>query len=61
MKRVRDAGVVNWGVESDHRAISLRLDISEAQRPYPEKRPMRADSTLLQDPEKKKEWQAAVL
>ena len=60
MKRVRDAGTVNWGVESDHRAISLRLDIGEAQRHYPEKPPMRADRTLLQDPEKKKEWQEAV-
>jgi hypothetical protein len=45
------------GVESDHRAISLRLDIGEAQLHYHEKPPMRADCTLLQDPEKKKEWQ----
>jgi hypothetical protein len=46
--------VVNWRVKSDHRAIFLRLDISEAQRHYPEKPPMRADRTLLQDPEKKR-------
>ncbi len=54
MKKVSDAGAVNWGVESDHRAVTLRLDISEAQRHYPAKPPMRADRTLLQDPEKKK-------
>ena len=60
MKRVRDAGAVTWGVGSGHRAISLRLDIGEAQRHYLEKPPMRADRTLLQDPEKTKEWQEAV-
>ena len=49
MKRVRDAGTVNWGVESDHRAIFLRLDIGESQRHYPEKLTMRADRTLLQN------------
>ncbi len=53
MKKVRDAGAVNWGVESDHRAISLRLDIGEAQQHHPEKPPMRTDG-------KEKEWQEAV-
>ncbi len=38
----------------------MRLDISEAQRHYPEKPPLRADHTLLQDPEKKKEWLEAI-
>jgi hypothetical protein len=51
---------VNWGVKSDHRDISLRLDIGESQRHFPEKPPKRADRSLLQDPEKKKEWQEAV-
>ena len=57
MKMVCDAGAVNWSVDSDDRAVSLRLGIGEVQWLRPQEPPMRVDSAVLRDPEKNKAMQ----
>ena len=61
MKRVRDAGPVNWGIDSDHRAVLLRMEIAGCVAPRRKARPTgRVDRALLRRPEHSKKWLHAV-
>jgi len=60
MKRVRDAGPVNWGVDSDHRAILLRMEIASCTHPRTTRPAGRVDRALLRVVETAVKWRGAV-
>ena len=60
LKRVRDAGVWNHGVDSDHRAIYLKLEIANTFARPNAPRVGRVDRGLLQNTEVRKAWRAEV-
>ena len=58
-KRVRDAGTWDHGVDSDHRAIRLRLEIARNVTDFRIREP-RVDRSLLKDPVTLKAFREAV-
>ena len=50
LKRVRDARCWNHGVDSDHSAILLKLEIARSFSGPRAPRPARGDRGMLQDP-----------
>ena len=64
MKRVRDAGFIGWqGVDSDHRAVGIRLALARNLKRKPSKEPnkgMRIDRELLKNDEIRKQFQIKV-
>ena len=60
LKRVRDAGVWKYGVDSDHRAIFLRLEIAHTLAEPRALCSKRVDRSLLQNPEVRAAWREAV-
>lgn len=61
MKRVRDAGPVSWGTDSDHRAVLLRMEIAGCVAPRRKARPTgRVDRALLRTPGRSAKWLDAV-
>jgi len=59
LKLVRDAGVWNHGVYSDHRAIRLKLKL-DGTLIMPLVRSERVDRSLLQDPVTRASWRSVV-
>lgn len=61
MKRVRDAGPVNWSADSDHWGIILRMGICKgAVRRRTARSTGRVDRTLLRSAALSKKWRAAL-
>ena len=61
MKRVRDAGYVSWGADSDNRGILLRMGIRKsAVRRRTARSTGRVDRTLLRSAAHSKKWRAVV-
>jgi len=59
LKLVRDAGTWNHGVDSDHRAIFLKLEL-DGTLIMPTVRMERVDRSLLQDPVTRAAWRSVV-
>jgi len=59
LKRVRNAGIWAHGIDSDHRAITMRLAIAHTVSgpPLPARR---VDRTMLYNSETRKEYRAAI-
>ena len=60
LKRVRDAGVWKQGVDSDHKAIFLKLELAQKFNGPREPRKQCVDRRLLEDPSVRSTWRAAV-
>ena len=60
LKRVRDAGYWNHGVDSDHSAVLLKLEIAHSFSGPCAPRTARVDRAMLQDPGARQAWREAV-
>ena len=60
LKRVRDAGCWNHGVDSDHCAILIRLEVAYSFSGPRAPRTKRVDRGMLQDPAVRQAWREAV-